>query len=394
MTDQSVLATGAILGDRYEVTSLLGSGGFGEVVGAFDRHTGGTVAVKVLHKSATDVDPRAASRMRQEAEILRSIEHPNIVKILEVGTFEGGQFLVMELIEGRGLDQILTEESILSTPRVLSLTSQLLQALDAVHEAAILHRDLKPENILLVDHQGSELVKLVDFGVAKAEELQSNDPDEAITLVKTRVGSFVGTPRYAAPEIVVGDPAEASADLFCVGLIAYEALAGEPLIKGTTHTELMNELVFPRPFDLSAVPGNWIPWLEKILEKNPEQRLQTAREALALLATIFPPDEYEATPLALFLDQSRQEEDDLDEDNVATNAWEPLELDYEALEQSRLQRERAEPPLRPLPRQNTPGPEPALRESGGDFLFYIVMGGVALLLLVFLLIVFSGALAP
>ncbi len=289
MTDAQTIQPGTVIEERYVVESLIGAGGFSEVLAAHDRHQDRPVALKVLHAEATHQDPRAVARMRQEAEILRAIDHPNIVRVFELGTFEGGQFLAMERIDGIPLNEVLEQESRLETERLLPLVFQLLDALCTAHDKQILHRDLKPANILLTGSGDAESLKLVDFGVAKAGALlNTDDPDEGITLVKTRAGNFVGTPRYSAPETVVGDPPEPCSDLFCVGLIVYEALTGEALIQGTSQSALINELVFPNPFDLDAVPESWQPWLSQLLEKSPMQRVASAEEALAALKEAFP----------------------------------------------------------------------------------------------------------
>lgn len=298
MADTETISPGAVINGRYVVESQIGAGGYSEVLAARDRLEDRVVALKILHSQATDHDARAVARMRQEAEILRAVDHPNVVQIYEVGSFEKGQFLVMEFVDGRGLDERFERGEDFDTARLVPLLRQLLDALDAAHATEILHRDLKPANILLADNAGDEIVKLVDFGVAKAGALlNTDDPDEGVTLVKTRAGNFVGTPRYAAPEVVVGDPPVPASDLFCVGLIAYEALVGEPLIQGNTQNELMNQLVFPRPFDLEAVSPSWRAWLEPILEKSPERRTAQAAEALRSLEASFP--DYIGEPIRL-----------------------------------------------------------------------------------------------
>ncbi len=277
MVDFEGLKTGTVIDDRYVVESLIGTGGYSEVVAARDEHQQRPVAIKVLHPEATDNDPRAVERMRQEAEILRAIDHPNIVRIYDVGAFEGGDYLVMERVDGQGLDALLEERGRLDTRELLPIAEQLLDALGAAHDTEILHRDLKPENILISD---DGTIKLVDFGVAKANRLlNAEDPEDGITLVKTRSGSFVGTPRYAAPEMVVGDPLSPATDLFCVGLIVYEALTGESLLEGNTQSELINQLVFPRPFDLDDLDDAWQQWLTPVLKKSPEHRTASVEQA-------------------------------------------------------------------------------------------------------------------
>ncbi len=314
MVDSEHLKPGSIIDDRYVVEEHIGTGGYSQVVAARDRTTDQSVAVKVLHAEATSRDPRAVDRMRQEAEILRAVDHPNIVRILEVGSFDGGQFLVMEYIEGVGLTEFLEQKGRLETSTLLPMVRQLLQALASAHGTEILHRDLKPDNILVTDDD--QAIKLVDFGVAKAGALlNADDPDEGITLVKTRSGTFVGTPRYAAPEMVVGDPLDPAADLFCVGLIVYEALVGRPLIEGTSKSEKINELVFPRPFDLEEVPTPWDEWLAPLLEKSPDHRTSTAEEALRQLDELFGDSASAASTLSI-ADPVATDGDDPGDDDV------------------------------------------------------------------------------
>lgn len=298
MSDIKALDVGTVLNQRYRIEARIGSGGYSEVLAAHDQEQDRRVALKVLLKEATEHDPDAVARMRQEAEILRAIDHPNIVSMYDVDYFEGGQFLVMEHIDGVGLDELFEREEPLETERLVPLVRQLLDALNAAHSREILHRDLKPANILVTTDGGDESIKLLDFGVAKAGMLlNTDDPDEGITLVKTRSDNFVGTPRYSAPEMVVGDPPTQASDLFCVGLIVYEALTGEPLIQGKSRSGLMSQLVFPMPFDLGAIADPWPAWLAPVLEKSPTERLQSADEARAALDAIFAPEEADPAPL-------------------------------------------------------------------------------------------------
>lgn len=289
MSQSSSLTVGTVINDRYVVESQLGKGGYSHVVAARDRSTDRNVALKLLHARAMANDPRAVQRLRQEAEILRAVNHPNIVEFYDVDTFEDAEFVVMEYVDGTGLDELLEQKGTLSTARLVPLVRQLLDALEAAHANGILHRDLKPQNILVVDIGGHEEIKLVDFGVAKASTLLNEEKlDDAVTLVQTRAGKFVGTPQYSAPEMVVGDPSSPATDLFCVGLIVYEALVGQPLIKGTSESELLNELVFPTPFDLSDVVEPWGQWLEVVLKKDPNRRIDSAAEALGFIDELFP----------------------------------------------------------------------------------------------------------
>lgn len=433
MTPPQSLSPGAILADRFTIEDRLGAGGYGEVYAARDSHGPRQVALKILHHEATANDPRAVVRMRQEAEFLRAIDHPHIVRVFEVGQDPSyGEFLVMERVEGRGLNELIAEHGTLTSERVLRIGTQLLSALDASHTVGILHRDLKPENILIgEDDRGDDHLKLVDFGIAKGSTILNAEPDEGVTLVKTRVNSFVGTSRYAAPEMVVGDPLEPSADIFCVGLVLFEALTGQALVKGSTRSALMQELVFPRPFDLSAAPESWRPWLEKALEKSPSRRFQSCEEALEALAEDFGsleailPDEasitlepalelaaddlvtrsMEAPARELFSDDALSATfpratsaepgesplpmatplpPELDPDEIAeTNQWESLDIDYAALAERRQRAETPRAELTPTP--TSPSPAPATRDQGFGPMTFI---SVALLTFLIVLAIF------
>jgi serine/threonine protein kinase len=191
----------------------------------------------------------------------------------------------MEHLEGRNLEQVIREEGPASSERVLLITRQLLDALEQAHDKRILHRDIKPENIILLgrDAQGNESAKLVDFGLAKPQQSlrDSSDTGEGgVTLVKTRGGGFLGTPRYTAPEQAVGDPLGPYTDLFTLGLVVAEWLTGKLRLTGSTHAELMTLLLGPDPINIEDCPPVWRPWLRKMLEKQPEQRFQSSRQAI------------------------------------------------------------------------------------------------------------------
>lgn len=279
------LVSGDELNGRYRIEHLIGQGGYGEVVAAYDLREKRAVALKILHNEERQGDPNALARMRQEAEILRAIRHPNIVSMYAIEDSPEGTFLVMELVEGRSISQQLSEEGPIVPERALPLVHQMLSALKLAHEKQILHRDIKPDNILLCASLGgeSERVKLVDFGIAKALAPLSSSDGEPVTLVKTRVGDVIGTPRYAAPEQVVGDPTGPPADLFSLGLVIAEWLTGVPRVKPGHYGAVMAQLVVPTPFDVSDCPPAWQSWLLRMMDKSPNGRFRSAEEALAEL---------------------------------------------------------------------------------------------------------------
>lgn len=273
---------GDMLAARYRIEEKLGSGAFGQVFAAEDTLEGRRVAIKLLRANAATRDPDASARLRQEAEILGAIEHPNIVGIHAVEDSPQGLFMVMELLVGRSIDQLLVAEGVATPARAAQAARQLLAALIASHAKGVLHRDLKPENIILVnsDDPASEQAKLLDFGVAKAEEILDDSDEDGITLVKTRGGGFLGTPRYCAPEIVVGDPADASADIFSLGLVLAEWLTGKERINARKQNQALAILLRPEPLDVSDCPENWQPWLAQMIAKAPAERYPTAEQAL------------------------------------------------------------------------------------------------------------------
>lgn len=391
------LQVGSLINQRYLVNGHIGAGGYGQVLAATDTTTHTPVAVKILHENATKHDPDAASRLRQEAQILRAIDHPNIVRVLEVGAFDDIPFLVMEYIDGIGLDELLQKENTLTTERLLPLLRQLLAALKAAHHRSVLHRDLKPENILITSVLGQETIKLVDFGIAKATSLLNDtDPDEAITLLQTRAGGFVGTPRYAAPEMVVGDPVGPTADLFCLGLVVYEALTGLSLTAGASYQEVINKLITPTAFSLDPLDPLWQKWLAPLVEKSPERRVQSAQEALKSLALIFPPDHLE--PLAVLdsaavtttwdrLDSDTEEYAPLNEINRFKN----VDIDYAILQEARQLARQAPPQTTdPQPQIPTPAPPEILEQSSAPrldtILTFLLVALLGLLLMGALLI--------
>lgn len=283
---------GDTLAGRYKIQRRLGGGGYGHVYAALDSVEQRSVAIKLLRQDADVHDPRAAARLKQESLILKNLDHPHIVKIFALEIEPPHTFLVMEHLEGRNMEQVIREEGPASSERVLAVTKQILDALEQAHDKHILHRDIKPENIILLaahDAQGREISKLVDFGLAKPQESLRDSSDTGsggATLVKTRGGGFLGTPRYTAPEQAVGDPLGPYTDLFNLALVVAEWLTGKLRLTGSTHAELMTLLLGPSPIHVDDCPPAWQPWLRKMLEKQPELRMQSAKQAADELSRI------------------------------------------------------------------------------------------------------------
>ena len=286
---------------RYQIVDRLGQGAFGEVHAARDLETGRRVAIKILQTDSVERDPMAVARMRQEAEILRALDHPNLVQVYDMGSVDGHEYLVMELLEGRSLDDLIEAGEVAPPERLRPLVAQILSALEAMHRRDVQHRDIKPDNIILLeDEDGGETVKLVDFGIAKARDFL--DGDHEFTLVQTQEDEFVGTPRYTAPEQAVGDPVGPGGDLFSLGLVAAEWLTGTPRIKDAGERGALSILIQPEPIDVSDCPTSWQPWLVRMVAKKPEERYSSVREALEELPGLDDPDAWIESPSAPAID--------------------------------------------------------------------------------------------
>jgi len=264
--------TGTDFGPRYQVESLLGSGGMGKVYKARDRELERTVAIKVLRPDLM-TDPMALQRFKHELLLASSISHPNILRIHDLGEYQGVKFISMAYVDGGDLTQALRKEGRLPLERVLKIMRQLAAALSAAHGVNVVHRDLKPQNILM----GSEdHVYVTDFGIAKTLESDRTSV--------TRTGAVLGTPLYMSPEQVEGKPVDHRSDIYTYGLIFYEMLTGILPFTGDTTFQLMYQRVHQLPKRPELVIPELPPYLSRIclkcLEKEPAKRYQSASEIL------------------------------------------------------------------------------------------------------------------
>ncbi len=279
------LAPGSKLGP-YEVVSLLGAGGMGEVWKARDARLGREVAIKVLPENFLEGEERK-QRFEREAKLLASLNHPGIATLYSFEEIPGSpgspprHILVMELLEGETLRERLRAGP-LPPRRAVDLAVQMAKALAAAHENAIVHRDLKPENVFLTK---DSRVKILDFGLAKLtrREAAVEKLTEAGTLsVLTDAGAVFGTAGYMSPEQVRGEPVDARSDIFSFGTIVYEMLSGKNPFRAATTAETMTAILKEDPPEISASQPSASPALERIarrcLEKNAEQRFQSARD--------------------------------------------------------------------------------------------------------------------
>ena len=274
------LSHGARLGP-YEIIAAIGAGGMGEVYKARDTRLGRTVAIKVLPSGAA-ADPERRRRFEQEARAVAALNHPNILTVFDVGTYQTADvttaassagaagagaaatptpYVVMELLQGETLREMVSRRS--PTQRqVIASAVQVAQGLDAAHAKGIVHRDLKPEN-LFITRRG--LVKILDFGLAKLRPAQPR-PEEMLQastgMMVTEAGAIIGTVPYMSPEQAQGEPVDARTDIFSFGAVLYEMVTGRRAFDGDTPVSILSAILkkVPQPRALSsrACRRSWI----------------------------------------------------------------------------------------------------------------------------------------
>ncbi len=266
-----------LIANRYQLVALIGQGGMGDVYRGIDQHTGETVAIKALKPELTLQSPDVLERFRREAEALRKLNHPNIVKMLDTVEEEGQHYLVMEYVGGGSLRDLLDRQPRLPIRRVLEIALDLADALTRVHRLKITHRDIKPANILLAE-DGTP--RLTDFGMARLG-------DHARV---TATGALVGTYGYLSPEACLGERLDARTDIWSFGVVLYEMLAGRrPFESDTGASVLVAILQKPVPNLLELrpeTPPALADLIERMLEKDREKRIRSVRRVGAALEAI------------------------------------------------------------------------------------------------------------
>jgi eukaryotic-like serine/threonine-protein kinase len=260
----------------YEIQSPLGAGGMGEVYRAKDSRLGRDVAIKVLPAGLTG-DAVRLRRFETEARTIAALNHPNILSIHDIGTYEGAPYLVSECLEGQSLRDELSRGP-LPLRRAVEYGIQIAQGLAAAHDKGIIHRDLKPENVF-VTRDGR--VKILDFGLAKLARLETPSEDgRTMEDGPTSTGIVLGTVGYMSPEQVRGEPADARSDIFALGTILHEMVSGQRTFRRDTSAETMTAILREDPPELSLTGKPISPAVERIvrrcLEKKPLQRFQSA----------------------------------------------------------------------------------------------------------------------
>src|SRR5580704_3393481 len=271
------LTSGTKLGP-YQIESLLGAGGMGEVYRARDTRLDRTVAIKILTQGVADT-PEVRQRFEREARAVSSLSHPHICVLYDVGNQDGIEYLVMEYLEGETLAARITKGS-LTTAELLRYASQIADALDKAHRQGIVHRDLKPANVMLTKTGA----KLLDFGLAKGEEIFRGDIDSSPTVSRplTVQGSIVGTMQYMSPEQLEGKTVDARSDIFSFGAMLYEMATGSKAFQAKSQASLIAAILKEEPRPMRELQPMTPPALEHIvkacLAKDPDERPQRAHD--------------------------------------------------------------------------------------------------------------------
>ena len=271
-----------ILGGQFQVLEKIGTGGMGSVYKASQPAVGRMVAIKILHpKLAGRKD--LTSRFRREARAMSQLTHPNTVKVFMYGELEddGSLYIVMEMLEGRNLNQTVRKEGPISVERAIAILIQVCGALQEAHDLGIVHRDLKPENIFLSRSGGiTDYPKVLDFGLAKVTERQMQPG----SVILTQEGMVFGTPEFMSPEQAQGKTLDARSDIYSLAVILYEVLTAKLPFSARTPMEYIQKHVMEPIIPLNQrVPELNFPKgledvVERALRKKPDERYQSAAE--------------------------------------------------------------------------------------------------------------------
>jgi len=282
--------------DHFEVIAPLGAGGMGEVYLARDTRLDRRVALKLLPAEFTTNRDRVR-RFEQEAKAASSLNHPNIITVYEIGEADGAHFIATEYVDGQTLRQRMKNDQ-LKLPSALDVAVQIASALAAAHEAGTIHRDIKPENVML---RRDGIVKVLDFGLAKLTERRQGEVDnEAPTRAKvnTDPGTVMGTASYMSPEQARGQEVDARSDIFSLGVMLYEMLAGRAPFIGVNALEVIGEILKTEPPPLRAhtpdAPADLQRIVGKALRKDRDERYQHVKDLLIDLKDLKQEIEFEA----------------------------------------------------------------------------------------------------
>jgi serine/threonine protein kinase len=265
---------------RYEIRSLLGSGGMGEVYLAYDSDLEREIAIKVLREDRSTGD--RAKRFVQEARAASALHHPNVAHVYEIGSQDDMRFIAMEVVEGETLRERLSRGP-LSLSETIDVATQIASALAAAHKSNVIHRDIKPENVII---NADGHAKVLDFGLAKLRQARAED---ASTELKTAPGAALGTLPYMAPEQIGGEEVTPAADIFSLGIVIYEMISGRRPFSGANSSEIVGAILAKDPPPLQGCPAPLESIVAKCLKKMPEQRYANAGELVADLRRVATP---------------------------------------------------------------------------------------------------------
>lgn len=281
------IAPGTKLG-RYEIRTQLGAGGMGEVYRARDDKLNRDVAIKVL-PAAFSEDGDRLHRFEQEAQAVAALNHPSILAVYDVGTYDNAPYVVSELLEGETLREAIDHHA-LSPRKATEYATQIARGLSAAHEKGIIHRDLKPDNVFIT---ADDRVKILDFGLAKLVQPSGEETaqtDIATRKVQTDPGAVMGTAGYMSPEQVRGRPVDHRSDIFSFGAVLYEMLSRRRAFRGESAIETLNAILKEDPPELTSTNPNIAPALERVvlhcLEKSPDRRFQSASDVAFALESL------------------------------------------------------------------------------------------------------------
>ena len=271
---------GRVLDERYEIRAPLGKGGMGTVYRGWQLSVDREVAIKVIHPKLSN-DRSAVKRFLREARLASRLSQPNIVNVYDFGQSGTVLYLVMELLRGHTLSAELAQGRRINAKRTITIASQLCDALEAAHAQGIVHRDLKPSNIVILDDPpGRDLIKVLDFGLAKSLIQDSGS-------VVTNTDALLGTPLYMAPEQIEGKVSDQRADLYSLGCILYEMLSGKPpFVDNAVSAVLARHMNDTHAGLPSHIPSSLRKVIDKLLSKTPEGRIQTAGEVRKVLEDV------------------------------------------------------------------------------------------------------------
>ncbi|MGE5183069.1 MAG: serine/threonine-protein kinase [Acidobacteriota bacterium] len=278
VVDRGGRLLGVVLDGRYRIEDKLAEGGFGIVYRATHLPSGADVAVKVLHAELTR-DPDVVARFRREGAVLARLRDPHTVAAYDIGEVDGLLYIAMELLRGENLHDRFTARGALPWPEVVTIAREVCSSLAEAHALGIVHRDLKPSNIYL--EQGG-FVKVIDFGIAKLHE------GSALASIEvTRQGQMIGTFDYMSPEQIIGGPCGPASDLYTLGVVMYELIAGvRPFPDEKGPASMLTALLTKTPPPLScrrAVPDELEAVVMRCLEREPQQRFASVDELAAAL---------------------------------------------------------------------------------------------------------------